>query len=48
MAYDTPPANISPDGWVISAYATILKSFDSRYGGIFAPSQIVIGIETGQ
>jgi len=24
MAYDTPPSNISPDGWVISAYAKIL------------------------
>ena len=38
MAYDTPPENISPDGWTIEAYETILKTFDNRYGGIFAPS----------
>lgn len=38
MAYDTPPSNISPDGWTIDAYSKILKSFDSRYGGVFAPS----------
>jgi len=48
MAYDTPPSVISKDGWTVEAYATILKTFDNRYGGLFAPSQIVMGIETGQ
>lgn len=38
MAYDTPPSNIGPNGWTIDEYAKILKSFDNRYGGIFAPS----------
>lgn len=48
MAYDTPPSVISAQGWTIAAYEKILQSFDNRYGGIFAPSQLVIGLETGQ
>mgnify|MGYP003573969109 FL=1 len=48
MAYDCPPSDISKNGWDIDAYSAILKSFDNRYGGPFASSQIMMAIETGQ
>lgn len=44
MAYDVPPEVITPTGWTLDAYATILKTFEASW----PKNRIFMGVETGQ